>query len=368
LAIQDRFHYYVPGWEIPKAKEESLTKHYGLIIEYLAASFHHLARKTNRFAYAKAKCQLGEGYAQRDQTAVLKTVCALLKLLHPDPASEPTPAELDEYLTYAVEGRRRVKEQLNKLKPDDEFAQINLSFIDSSGQNRIVYCPESKDSPAVQRPARSNQLTAKGPSLFTGPGEMPTSPPPPLPPPATKVEVVATAAVIPPPPVPTTVEAVPAPALTERHYRIHYGAVGYSYQSIMGVYLPGAKEIVVEDAYIRHSHQIRNFLLFCELAVRMAKPEKIKLITKFEDEVEKAEAMAKLAVIGESLKAHDVEFTVEVKETLHDRHIILSNGWTVKIGRGFDIYQRPDDWLHIGASDMDLRPCMETSVDIFRSK
>jgi ATP-dependent Lon protease len=83
---------------------------------------------------------------------------------------------------------------------------------------------------------------------------------------------------------------------------------------------------------------------------------------------EKTDAMAKLAVIGESLKAHDVEFTVEVKETLHDRHIVLSNGWTVKIGRGFDIYQRPDDWLHIGASDMDLRPCMETSVDIFRSK
>jgi ATP-dependent Lon protease len=255
-----------------------------------------------------------------------------------------------------------VKEQLNKLKPDDEFAQINLSFIDSTGHTRIVYCPESKDSPAVQRPTRSSQLTAKGPSLFAGPGEIPSPPPP-----ATKVEV-APPLVIPPSPAPVVVDTTPAPALTERHYRIHYGAVGYSYQSIMGVYLPGAKEIVVEDAYIRHQHQIRNFLHFCELAVRMAKPTKIKLVTKFEDEVEKSEAMAKLAVIGESLKAHDVEFTVEVKETLHDRHIVLSNGWTVKIGRGFDIYQRPDDWLHIGASDMDLRPCLETSVDIYRTQ
>jgi ATP-dependent Lon protease len=180
------------------------------------------------------------------------------------------------------------------------------------------------------------------------------------PPPAAQAAVVVP---------PATVSApIAAPALTERHYRIHYDAVGYSYQSIMGDYLPGSKEIVVEDAYIRHQHQILNFLKFCELAVRLAKPTKIKLITKFEDEVEKSEALAKLAVIGESLKAHDVEFTVEVKETLHDRHIVLSNGWTVKIGRGFDIYQRPDDWLHIGASDMDLRPCMETSVDIFRSK
>ena len=52
---------------------------------------------------------------------------------------------------------------------------------------------------------------------------------------------------------------------------------------------------------------------------------------------------------------------------LHDREIRLSSGWTVKIGRGFDIYQRPDDWLNIGANDLDLRPCLETTVDVFPS-
>jgi ATP-dependent Lon protease len=366
LAIQDRFHYYVPGWEIPKASQESLTSHYGLIIEYLASAFHHSSRKVNRFAYVKGACKLGPGYAQRDQTAVIKSVCALLKLLHP--GSDPTPAELDEYLAYAVEGRRRVKEQLNKLKADDEFAHIDLGFVDASGQTRVIYCPESERASATLRPARVNRLLGAEigtPTMFKSDAKVvdkvvPDIEAPIPPPPAAQATVV-----VPPAPVPAPIAA---PGLTERHYRIHYDAVGYSYQSIMGDYLPGSKEIVVEDAYIRHQHQILNFLKFCELAVRLAKPTKIKLITKFEDEVEKAEALAKLAVIGESLKAHDVEFTVEVKETLHDRHIVLSNGWTVKIGRGFDIYQRPDDWLHIGASDMDLRPCMETSVDIFRSK
>lgn len=366
LAIQDRFHYYVPGWEIPKASQESLTSHYGLIIEYLASAFHHSSRRVNRFAFVKGACKLGPGYAQRDQTAVIKSVCALLKLLHP--GSDPTPAELDDYLAYAVEGRRRVKEQLNKLKADDEFAHIDLGFVDASGQIRVIYCPESERAPATLRPARVNRLLGAElgtPTIFKADAKVvdkvvPDIEGPIQPPPAAQAAVVVP---------PATVSApITAPALTERHYRIHYDAVGYSYQSIMGDYLPGAKEIVVEDAYIRHQHQILNFLKFCELAVRLAKPTKIKLITKFEDEVEKAEALAKLAVIGESLKAHDVEFTVEVKETLHDRHIVLSNGWTVKIGRGFDIYQRPDDWLHIGASDMDLRPCMETSVDIFRSK
>ena len=51
---------------------------------------------------------------------------------------------------------------------------------------------------------------------------------------------------------------------------------------------------------------------------------------------------------------------------LHDREIRLDNGWVVKIGRGFDIYQKPGDWFEIGSNDLDLRPCLETTVDIFK--
>ena len=152
LAILDRFHTFVPGWEIPKNKDENLTRQYGLIIEYLAEAFHYSARKTNRFAYAKSVCKLGKDYDQRDQTAVLKTVCAFLKILHP--ASDPSPLEIDEYLEYAIEGRRRVKEQLNKRKPDEEFANINLSFRRSTGEDTVVYCPESKEALATQAPQR----------------------------------------------------------------------------------------------------------------------------------------------------------------------------------------------------------------------
>jgi ATP-dependent Lon protease len=60
---------------------------------------------------------------------------------------------------------------------------------------------------------------------------------------------------------------------------------------------------------------------------------------------------------------------LEIKENsaLHDREIRLSNGWAIKIGRGFDIYQRPDEWFQIGANDLDLRQCLETNVDIIKS-
>jgi ATP-dependent Lon protease len=335
LAIIDRFHNFVPGWEIPKNRDENLTRGYGLIIEYLAEAYHHLARRTNRFAFVKSACRLGKGYDQRDQTAVLKTVCAFVKMIHP--GVDPSKEEMAEYLEYAVEGRRRVKEQLNKRKPDDEFAHINLGFFRNGGPETVAYCPESKNALATQNPVR--------PTLEE---EQATETPTPTPKETAPVNL-----------------EVAKPVAKERHYRIHYGAVGYSFETIFKDYLPGAEEITVEDPYIRAHHQITHFLRFCETAVRLAKPKKIVLITTFEDENERNEAMGKLATIADSLKEFDVQLDVRINPRLHDREIRLSNGWTVKIGRGFDFYQRPDDWLQVGANDLDLRPCLETTVDVF---
>lgn len=359
LAILDRFHTFVPGWEIPKNKDENLTRNYGLIIEYLAEAFHHLARKTNRFAQVKAACKLGPGFDQRDQTAVLKTVCAYVKMLHPgdDPAQE----EINEYLAYAIEGRRRVKEQLNKMKPDDEFANINLGYYGEDGQLNIVFCQESRTAEATQNPVRPNAQKASEdvqPVLDqTAPVTKPTQTPQPATNASFPEQVQETTA---PPAINLTLAREPK----ERHYRIHYGATGFSYESIFGDYLPGADVITVEDPYIRQNHQIINFLRFCETAVRLGKPKKIVLITKFDNGLEKEEAMAKLLSISDSLKQLDVTMEINENGILHDREVRLSNGWTIKIGRGFDIYQKPDDWFQIGSNDLDLRPCLETNVDV----
>jgi ATP-dependent Lon protease len=364
LAILDRFHTFVPGWEIPVNKDENLTRHYGFIIEYLAEAFHHMARKTNRFAQVKAACKLGPGFSQRDQTGVLKTVCAFVKILHP--GDDPTQAAIEEYLAYAIEGRRRVKEQMNKRKPDEEFASINLGYLTESGEVKVIYCPESKDAPATQSPIRkqavsqgrgSRQAVAEeaepAPPLAAGRKEpqLPTAEPNPAPPsPASEVA-------------PSTATAA-AEGPKERHYRIHYGATGYSYETIFGEYVPGADEIVVEDPYIRHHHQVVNFVRFCEMAVRYGPPKKILLITKFDTPEEETEAMTKLASLAESLKLYEVDLQIRKNHSMHDREVRFSNGWKVKIGRGFDIYQRPEDWLAIGANDLALRPCLETNVDV----
>lgn len=352
LAILDRFHTFVPGWEIPKNKDENLTRNYGLIIEYLAEAFHHLARKTNRFAQVKAACKLGPGYDQRDQTAVLKTVCAFVKMLHP--GDEPTQEEINEYLEYAIEGRRRVKEQLNKKKPDDEFASIHLGYYSPGGELITIWCPESKNAAATQFPTRKSLDDSE-----SEPTKLPAEPARPISAPSTSLPAEQE-------------EATPSPLSTksepkERHYRIHYGATGHSYETIFGDYLPGAEEIEIEDAYIRQHHQILNFLRFCETAVRLGPPKKITLITKFDNQLEEDEAMAKLWTVADSLKLFNVELIIRKNPNLHDREVRLSNGWKIKIGRGFDIYQRPEDWLHVGSNDLDLRQCLETSIDVTRS-
>ena len=154
LAIQDRFHTYLPGWEIPKSTSALLTGGYGFITDYLAEALHYLSKKVNRFDYVSSHCKFGRSLQGRDEAAIKKTISALIKLLHP--GGEPTPAELSEYMAYAVEGRRRVKEQMNKRKADDEFGLINLSFFDEQEREVVVFCPESKDAEATQNPHRKS--------------------------------------------------------------------------------------------------------------------------------------------------------------------------------------------------------------------
>jgi ATP-dependent Lon protease len=123
---------------------------------------------------------------------------------------------------------------------------------------------------------------------------------------------------------------------------------------------------VVQDPYLRAHHQILNFLRFCETAIRVHRPKNIRLVTRFDNDLEKDEATGKFATITESLKQYDVQLEVQTNSKLHDREVRLSSGWVVKIGRGFDIYQKPEDWLSIGASDLALRACLETTVDVFQ--
>ena len=161
---------------------------------------------------------------------------------------------------------------------------------------------------------------------------------------------------------------VPNPVeLSEQHFTILYGDTGYSYETIIGIYLLGAKAIVIEDPYMRLPHQIQNFVRFCETVVKSNTVKKITLITGYDDNTPLADISEKLDELKQSLLELDVELDVQLNVNMHDREIRIDNGWVIKIGRGLDFYQKPGGWYEVGANDLSLRRCLETKVDIFRA-
>lgn len=138
-AFFDRFHLYIPGWEVPKFRPEFFTRRYGLIVDYLA-EFWRTMRKHNFSDAIDRYFLLGKDLNQRDSIAVRRTVSGLLKLLHPDGQFEK--ASVQKCLEYALEGRRRVKEQLKKLG-GMEFFDVHFSYIDKeTSEERFVTVPE----------------------------------------------------------------------------------------------------------------------------------------------------------------------------------------------------------------------------------
>ncbi|NQU63623.1 MAG: ATP-dependent Lon protease, partial [SAR324 cluster bacterium] len=225
---------------------------------------------------------------------------------------------------------------------------IDLSYFDAKGKEIVVYCPESKDAQATQNPVR-HTLSTSG-EIPGEPGAAATTEP--------KETVAETPLKI--------VEEIPE--LKEKHFTIFYDDTGYSYESIIGPYLEKAKKIVIEEPYIRAPHQIQNFVRFCEAVIKQPSIKKIDLIAGFDDETQVKDLQNKLDELQQSLLDFDVVLDIKLKPNIHDREIKIDNGWVIKIGRGLDFYQKPISWFEVGVNDLSLRKCLETKVDIFRSK
>ena len=138
-AFLDRLHCYIPGWEIPKFRPEHFTDDYGFITDYLAEFIRELRKEQYGDALDKY-FRLGKNLNQRDTIAVRKMVGGFIKLLYPD--GEFTKEQLEEIMRFALEMRRRVKEQLKKLG-GMEFYDVNFSYIDNETfEEQYVSVPE----------------------------------------------------------------------------------------------------------------------------------------------------------------------------------------------------------------------------------
>jgi len=138
-AFFDRMHCYIPGWEIPKYRPEFFTDEYGFITDYLSEFMREL-RKTSYADVFDKYFKLGNNLNQRDVIAVRKMVSGFVKLIYPHGQCEK--ADVEEILRFALESRRRVKEQLKKIG-GMEFYDVNFSYIDNeSFSEEFVPVPE----------------------------------------------------------------------------------------------------------------------------------------------------------------------------------------------------------------------------------
>src|SRR3989475_5906062 len=139
MAFIDRLHFYLPGWEVPKMHHDHFTDHYGFVVDYLAEALREL-RKHNFTELIDHDFALGAHLNARDRKAVRRTVSGLVKILHPH--GQVSREDLAEILELALEGRRRVKEQLKKMGAF-EYYQTSFSYlVNENGEERFVRVSE----------------------------------------------------------------------------------------------------------------------------------------------------------------------------------------------------------------------------------
>ena len=139
MAFIDRLHFYLPGWEVPKMRNEHFTDHYGFVVDFLAEALREL-RKLNFTENLDHFFGLGSHLNARDRKAVRRTVSGLIKILYPhDHVSKEA---MEELVAFALEGRRRVKEQLKKMG-SFEYYHTSFSYLDNeTGEEHFVGVPE----------------------------------------------------------------------------------------------------------------------------------------------------------------------------------------------------------------------------------
>lgn len=357
LAVIDRIYNYIPGWEIPKIDDSAYNNNFGLITDYLSEALHYLfVHDSDYVGIVNARLKKGDNIEGRDNRALQKTISGFIKLLYP--TGQPTDEEFDEIVEYAIEGRRRVKEQLNKRKPDEEYANINMSYINAKGEKVVVYCPESKYSEATQNPRKadgctipteeeSNEVNASTDDIAC---DISTE---------IKITKEPKDDIIPQGPQPKSLD-------------IRHGDTGYSYDNLFAEYLDGAKNIELQEPYLSNIYQLQNLTRFAEMIVKLGTCKKLSLTTKVCDTYDDTQKVqSSLEQLKAALADMGVEFEYTFSDLIHARFIQSDNGWNISLDRGLHIYQapaQPKNYFIMGSYDLELRPCKETKIIYTRTK
>ena len=145
------------------------------------------------------------------------------------------------------------------------------------------------------------------------------------------------------------------------------GQTGVSYEKLFGPYLRGVRQIRVVDPFVRFDYQIYNFMNFCEVIEAGAGEVRLTLVTCGESSLQEMELESKLKELQSSLLFNGIQFNYEFDQNLHDRWIEIDE-WRILLGRGLDIYQKPEGKFTLGFVDQTKRRCKATTISYTRKK
>ena len=338
-AFLDRLHFYIPGWEVDVIRGEMFSDGYGFVVDYLAEILRAFGDRDFSLDYSE-HFELAGPISTRDTDGIHKTFSGLMKILYPH--GEASAEEIEEILKFAVEGRKRVKDQ--QMRFDNTFPDVRFGYVRKAGSEEVlVRTLEEEQYPRYY-----------GGSVASGDGE--ESP---------EAELTEAPAAL-----PGTKQEDSGPK--GGHLTFMENQRGVSFDELFGPYLRGVSEIVLTDPYIRLFYQARNLMEFLETVAKYKAEEDevtVKLVTvlddfKAEQQAENFERMQEaVAPVGIKL-----EWKFDNSGSAHARHIVTDTGWKILLDRGLDIFQQYEmnDAFAVANRMQKFRQCKAFEVTYLR--
>ena len=310
-AFIDRIHGLIEGWYMQRITRESPSASLGFKGDFFSEVLHELRTDLQYADYVSRSLHLPQCEDMRDNKAIARLAEGYLKLLFPDLVLRE-----EEFIEYCVNPAVRMRQQIR-----DELAKIDQEY------KWVTIVSQKPDEFQLSHPEER-----------------------PEPPGAeTKADPLS-----------------PERSPEEMTVNIVEGQKGISYEKLFLPYLRGARSITIYDPYIRYQYQFFNLMSFCEVVAPAQGELQLTLITGC-DAGQEAELQGKLEELKRGLCQDNIAFIFKIDNTLHDRWIEADTGWRIVLGRGLDIFQRPDDKFTLGFMDQTKRRCKSTAITYTKS-
>jgi len=323
-AFIDRFSGLLPGWDLPRVTKKTPSQSLGLKGDIFGEIMHAFRQDISYRDYVKTNMELFNCDDMRDSRGIESGATGLLKIIFPN--KEPTEEDFYRFcVNPALEMRQRVRDELCKL--DREYTPLTMQSRYPDHFQRNHRLPSFVDPEKAARFEPEEILIIES------------------------VEVEN-----------EHITDVDGQEPIEQKIYIKEGDTGYSYENIFGSYLKGVQSILLVDPYIRLEYQIRNLLTFTNVIDTSKGPVELQLTTGVDDDYQKKILAQKFEEIKENLERHNIIFAYEFNLSVHDRKIDTDTGWHIILGRGLDIYQKPESKYELSAVDQNKMKCRETEI------